>query len=185
MTIRTLGASALAALAMAACGDPATNDSRGYTKAPLEHPTVLIAGEEPGEMSRYGEPNRVVAEELEVAEEPVQQPAQPPAQQQAPPVTLPEGVTQEMVTQGQQIYAGPGNCQACHGPTAGGTPLAPALNDAQWINIDGSFDAIAQLIAAGVPTPKQHPAPMPARGGGQITDEQVRQVAAYLFSISR
>jgi mono/diheme cytochrome c family protein len=36
-----------------------------------------------------------------------------------------------------------------------------------------------------VPTPKQHPAPMPARGGGQITDDQVREVAAYIYSISR
>ena len=132
-------------------------------------------------MARYGEPNRVRAEEIQLPEQ--QQPAAAEPQRRA--VELPAGVTDEMVTQGEQIYGGPGNCFACHGPNGAGTPLAPALNDANWLNIDGSFDAIAQIISAGVPTPKQHPAPMPPRGGSQITDDQVRQVAAYLYSISR
>ena len=37
----------------------------------------------------------------------------------------------------------------------------------------------------GVPQPKQHPAPMPAKGGAPLTDEQVKQVSAYVYSISR
>jgi mono/diheme cytochrome c family protein len=168
-------------LAIAACGDPETDDHRGYTKAPLEHPSVVIRGEEPSDMSRYGEPNRVRIEEIQLPEQ------QPPAavEPQRPAVQLPEGVTAEMVAQGEQIYGGPGTCFACHGPKGAGTPLAPALNDANWLHIDGSIDAIAGIITAGVPTPKQHPAPMPPRGGSQITDDQVRQVAAYLYTISR
>lgn len=172
---------AFLALALAACGDPETGDHRGYTKAPLEHPSVVIRGEEPGDMSRYGEPNRVTAEEIQLPEQPAPAAAEP----QRRAVQLPDGVTEDMVTQGEQIYGGPGNCFACHGPNGAGTPLAPAVNDPNWLHIDGSFDAIAGIITAGVPTPQQHPAPMPARGGSQITDEQVRQVAAYLFSISR
>jgi mono/diheme cytochrome c family protein len=171
----------IALLALAGCGDPDTNDARGYTKAPLEHPSVAIRGEQPSDMSRYGEPNRVRAEEIELPE----QPAADTAETERRPVQLPPGVTQEMVTQGEQIYKGAGSCFACHGPDAGGTPLAPALNDPTWLHIDGSLDAIAELVTAGVPTPKEHPAPMPARGGSQITDDQVRQVAAYLYSISR
>jgi len=169
-------------LLVLACGDPETDDHRGYTKAPLEHPSVVIRGEEPSDMSRYGDPNRVTAEELQLPE---QQPAPQAAEPQQSAVQLPEGVTEAMVTQGQQIYGGPGNCFACHGPNGAGTPLAPALNDPNWLHVDGSFDAIAAIITAGVPTPKQHPAAMPARGGSSITDDQVRQVAAYIFSISR
>jgi mono/diheme cytochrome c family protein len=168
---------------LAACGDQETTDPRGYTKAPLENPTVMIEGERPGTVAQYGQPNRVVAEEIELPEEP-EQTAQP-EQPETPTVALPEGVTQQMVAQGKTIYNGAGNCMACHSPTAEGTPLAPALNDAQWLNVDGSYESLVQLITNGVPTPKQHPAPMPARGGGQITDDQVREVAAYIYSISR
>jgi mono/diheme cytochrome c family protein len=175
------GLALIALVAVAACGDPETNDARGYTKAPLENPAVVIRGEQPSEMSRYGAPNRVRAEEIQLPE----QQQSDTAQEEREPVELPSGVTEEMVTQGEQIYKTTGNCFACHGPTAGGTPLAPALNDSTWLHIDGSFDAIAKLVTTGVPSPKEHPAPMPPRGGSQITEDQVRQVAAYVFSISR
>jgi mono/diheme cytochrome c family protein len=172
---------ALVALATVACGDPETNDDRGYTKAPLEHPTVLIRGEDPSDMTRYGSPNRLVAEVIELP------PVDSAAQQAGPDlasVQLPPGVTAEMVTAGQQVFSTT-TCFSCHGMNGAGGPLAPALNDAEWLNIDGSFDAIAQIVTNGVPTPKQFPAPMPARGGAPLTDEQVRQVAAYIYSMSR
>jgi hypothetical protein len=50
----------------AACGDPETNDDRGYTKAPLENPTLLIEGEEPSAMREYGEPKLPQREPLEL-----------------------------------------------------------------------------------------------------------------------
>lgn len=183
-SMRTIGV--LIAIVFVACGDPETNDKRGYTKAPLEHPTVVIRGEEPSEMSRYGAPNRVVAEEIALAEDvaPTAQPAQPGAGTQ-PAVQLPEGVTQEMVTQGTQLFGGAGTCFACHGANGVGTPIGPALNDATWLHIDGSYDAIVQIITTGVSAPKQSAAVMAPRGGSQITDEQVRQIAAYVYSISR
>lgn len=45
-----------AALGVAACGDAETTDTRGYTKAPLENPSVMIRAEPKTEMSRLGEP---------------------------------------------------------------------------------------------------------------------------------
>ena len=48
-----------AVLALAACGDPDTNDPRGYTKAPLENPGWTIEGEEPTAMAELGDPIRV------------------------------------------------------------------------------------------------------------------------------
>jgi hypothetical protein len=38
------------------CGDPATNDARGYTKAPLENPGVVIKGEGSSAMDSLGAP---------------------------------------------------------------------------------------------------------------------------------
>lgn len=182
MRMRAAGA-ALLSMTLFACGDPATTDDRGYTKAPLEDPSVLIDGEEPGRMSQYGSPNRVVAEELEVPEEtPVAATDQPV---DAAPVALPDGVTEAMVTAGAATFAGAGTCFACHGANGAGTPLAPALNDATWLNIGGTYDEIVQTITEGVPTPVQAAVAMPPRGGSSITDEQVREVAAYVFSISR
>lgn len=117
-------------------------------------------------------------------------PPAPPATTTPPPTTggnvmLPDGVTQEMVTQGQAIFTGAGACTACHGPDATGTPLAPNLTDSTWLNLqNGTYDEIVNLIMTGVPQPKEAPAPMMPKGGSTITDEQVRQVAAYVYSIS-
>lgn len=170
------------ALTAAACGDPNREGTRGYSKAPLERPGLLVTAEQPGEMARYGAPNRVEAPRIELPE-PAAAPAAPT--QPRPAVDLPAGVTETMVADGEALFASTGNCFTCHGAAGTGSPIGPALNDADWIHIDGSFDAIAVIIADGVPTPAQFPAAMPPRGGGPLTDEQVREVAAYVYSISR
>lgn len=46
----------LAALVVG-CGDPATPDPRGYTKAPLERPGLFVKGEKPSPMAALGKPN--------------------------------------------------------------------------------------------------------------------------------
>lgn len=94
----------------------------------------------------------------------------------------PPGVTQEMVEQGAQQFGT--LCAACHGPGGSGTAAAPALNDAEWLNVSGGFDEIVTVITTGVPTPLQFPAPMPPRGGGPFSDDQVRQLAAYVYALS-
>lgn len=114
----------------------------------------------------------------------------PPAAPDAPtmgmdPADLPEGVTPEMVTQGEQIFRGQGICYTCHGMNAEGGPLAPSLSDDQWVNISGrDYDEIIDVIRTGVAQPEQHPAPMPPMGGANLTDEQVRAVAAYVYSLN-
>ncbi len=47
-------AAAVVALALAGCGDHATTDERGYTKAPLEDPNLIISPEPTTPMSRLG-----------------------------------------------------------------------------------------------------------------------------------
>jgi mono/diheme cytochrome c family protein len=114
---------------------------------------------------------------------PAAQPAPAPAPAAAP-ANLPAGVTQDMVTQGQQIFTSAGNCYTCHGVDGTGTALAPNLTDAEWLNNNGTFDEIVSVIKTGVAQPKDktHPAPMPAMGGAALTDDQVKSVAAYVWS---
>lgn len=116
------------------------------------------------------------------------QPADAPAAAPAPSAsatagTPPQGATAEDVTAGQQLFSTTANCYTCHGPEAKGTQLAPNLTDAEWINISGSFDDIQTVIKKGVNPPKQHPAPMPEMGGAKLTDAQVKQLAAYVWSL--
>lgn len=117
-------------------------------------------------------------------------PATEPAAAATEPTTgmmeLPMGVTQAMVTEGDAIFHGAGLCQTCHGPDAKGMALAPDLTDNEWLNIPGrDFDAIVGVIQSGVAQPKEHPAPMPATGGASLTAEQVRAVAAYVYTLSQ
>lgn len=79
---KTLRPAALAAvLAFAACGDPDTDDARGYTKAPLENPGWTVDAEEPTSMAELGDPIRVPA--LDTLAEETATPAQPAATPQA------------------------------------------------------------------------------------------------------
>lgn len=175
-------------LLAAACGDNDTNDNRGYTKAPLEEPAVLVKAEEAGPMDRLGDPAYPDAPIIRA--EPAADTTKPagPAAAPAPAVAKagppPAGATAADVTEGAKIFSSTGNCFTCHGQNGAGTGMAPALNDAKWINIDGNYVAIQQVVNAGVAQPKQFPAPMPAKGGAQLTDQQVKQVAAYVYSIS-
>jgi mono/diheme cytochrome c family protein len=93
-----------------------------------------------------------------------------------------------LAAQGQQAYAG-SVCVSCHGPNAQGTPLAPALNDNEWLWVDPAGDLptqIATIIKNGVPQPKDpaHVAPMLPYGGVPIDDAQVNALAAYIASLS-
>jgi mono/diheme cytochrome c family protein len=96
---------------------------------------------------------------------------------------LPAGVTQEMVEQGQQLYGTV--CVACHGAGGAGGAVGPALNDQNWIHITGQFEEIVQITTVGVAQPVQYPAPMPARGGGPFSDEEIRAISAYVYAISQ
>jgi mono/diheme cytochrome c family protein len=92
-------------------------------------------------------------------------------------------VNQPLVDRGRTVFSATGNCFACHGANAGGTALAPNLTDPTWLDIDGSYAAIANLVRVGVPSPKAHATPMPPLGGAPLSDAQVCAVAAYVYSL--
>lgn len=109
------------------------------------------------------------------------QPAASPADPQAL-ADLPPGVTAEMVNEGQRLFGTV--CVACHGPAGTGTQLAPALNNQDWIHINGEYEEILEITRSGVMQPQEHPTPMPPMGGGNFDDEQLRAIAAYVYNIS-
>ena len=95
--------------------------------------------------------------------------------------TPPAGATPEMVAEGQKTFATV--CFTCHGQDAKGTQLAPNLTDSEWLNVGGTYDEIQKLVKTGVPQPKKAPAPMPPMGGAQLTDDQIKAVSAYVWSL--
>ena len=97
---------------------------------------------------------------------------------------LPSGVTPAMVQTGRQLYTTTAQCSNCHGDDGRGTMLGPNLTDREWLNIDGSFDGIINVINTGVAQPKAHSQPMLPRGGSNISADQVRAVAAYVYTLS-
>lgn len=95
---------------------------------------------------------------------------------------LPQGVTQAMVDEGQDLYGTV--CAACHGQNGTGSPAAPALNDDTWLNISGQYPEMVTIINNGVANPVQYPGIMPPRGGGNFDDAQVQAIAAYVYALS-
>jgi hypothetical protein len=51
-------------LLIPACGDRETEDRRGYTKAPLETPGLIVDAEARTDMNALGTPNRPVGETI-------------------------------------------------------------------------------------------------------------------------
>lgn len=122
---------------------------------------------------------------------PADSPADAPAETAAPeeftvdPALLPEGVTVEMVLEGRELFNGGGICYTCHTVEATGGPLAPDLTDDVWLNVDGEYESIIELIKTGVAQPIEHAGAMLPRAGLPLTDEQVEKLAAYSYMLSR
>lgn len=93
-------------------------------------------------------------------------------------------VTPAAIAKGDTIYHKTGLCYACHGSNAEGA-VGPNLTDAEWIHGDGSYDFIVATVTAGVPKEKAKSGiMMPPKGGSTISDEDVKAVAAYVYSLS-
>ena len=97
---------------------------------------------------------------------------------------VPEGATQAMVDKGNEIFHKAGLCYACHGQDAKGL-VGPNLTDDVWIHNKGSYPELIAQITKGVPKEESKSGvPMPAKGGSTISDDDVKAVAAYVWSLS-
>ena len=98
-------------------------------------------------------------------------------------IDFPVGVTADMAEMGEGVYARV--CVACHAAGGAGSTIGPALNDDDWIHIDGTFEQIVSITRAGVAQPQVYPAAMPPMGGASLDDEQLQAVSAYVYALSR
>ncbi|HEY4648391.1 MAG TPA: c-type cytochrome [Gemmatimonadales bacterium] len=93
-------------------------------------------------------------------------------------------ITPELIAQGHKVFHGPGNCYACHGSNAQGL-VGPNLTDAEWIHSKGTYEDIVAQVTKGVPKEESKSGiVMPPRGGSSISDDDVKAVAAYVYSLS-
>ena len=96
----------------------------------------------------------------------------------------PSAASPELIAQGDKIFHGPGNCYACHGSNGEGL-VGPNLTDAEWIHSKGTLGEIEAQIIHGVPKEESKSGiPMPPKGGSTISDDDVKAVAAYVYSLS-
>ncbi|MDE2872792.1 MAG: c-type cytochrome [Gemmatimonadota bacterium] len=122
------------------------------------------------------------------AGEPAEAAPVPAAAEERPAIDeslLPEGVTVAMVEEGRDLFSGGGVCHTCHLKDGTGGPLAPDLTDDRWINVDGEYESIVELVKTGVPEPVEHAGAMLPRAGMALTDAQVEALAAYAYMLSR
>jgi mono/diheme cytochrome c family protein len=100
---------------------------------------------------------------------------------------LPNGVTEAEVAEGKTIFTAGGLCFACHGPDGRGmTAVGPDLTDQKWIHISPEFSELVELITAGVEASRStNGVLMPPKGGAPLTPQQVKAVAAYVWTLSR
>ena len=100
---------------------------------------------------------------------------------------LPAGVTLALIRQGDSIYHGKGGCNSCHGQDAMGMPNSGSALSLGLNFIPDTPSAIDSLVTAGIPEALTRSSiAMPPRGLGQnLTPDEIRQVAAYVWAISR
>ena len=98
---------------------------------------------------------------------------------------LPPGVTQKTIGEGQALFYGDGRCNGCHGENAKGIPgVGTDLTDGEWRHTeDGTFQAFIDVISQGLTHEKTEGWAMP--GGAEFTDQQVRALAAYIWSLAQ
>jgi len=101
----------------------------------------------------------------------------------------PPGATAAMVSEGSRLYS-QGSCSLCHGQGGRNGQWGPDLTDSVFLHNSGTFEEIAAVIAAGVPADRfkspnsQSQFFMQPRGGMALSDEQLRALAAYVWTLS-
>jgi len=99
--------------------------------------------------------------------------------------SLPPGVTPEVVTRGKSLYNGAGLCMACHGPIAKGM-TGPDLTDSTLLHYDGSYEGLIKVVTTGIDDKASKTGQiMPAKGGSAMSDDEVKAVAAYVWTLRK
>jgi mono/diheme cytochrome c family protein len=100
---------------------------------------------------------------------------------------LPSGITLDLIRAGDSVFHGKGGCNTCHGPDAFGMPNSGSGLTMGLHFIPSEWKAIDSLVTAGIPEAlTRSSVAMPPRGAASnLTPDEVRQVAAYVWAISQ
>ena len=163
------------ALGLSACGGDANGNSAAEEAVADAKEAVADAGEAVSDAMDDAK------EAVEDAEEAVENAVDAIKQE------MPEGVTKEMIAQGKTVYAGAGICSSCHGPAGKGIPsLGADLTDDEWLHSDGSYEGIVKTVMEGVTAQASSSGvPMPAKAGTNISDDDVKAVSAYIWTLGK
>lgn len=102
-----------------------------------------------------------------------------------PVITRPPQVTDSAIARGERLFHGSASCVTCHGIAGQGTDSAPALAQGVWMHGPDTFEGILTRVLHGVPRAySTRDVAMPMRGMASMSDEQARDVAAYVWTIS-
>ena len=102
-----------------------------------------------------------------------------------PVLKRPTPVTDSAVARGRELFHGSGNCAACHGPEGVGTDSGAPLAQGVWLHGDDTYEGILARVVHGIPRDvSTRGTAMPMRGWSTLTNQQVRDVAAYVWTIS-
>ncbi len=100
---------------------------------------------------------------------------------------LPAGVTAQMVAAGDSLFNAPKSCNGCHGKGGVDGRNGPNLTTGKYEHIDGSYASIVHIVTEGIPKDSikhpEHRFPMRPRGGHDYSDEQIRNLAAYVWTL--
>ncbi len=102
-----------------------------------------------------------------------------------PEIQADEQLMANIMATGHQLFGD--NCGVCHGRDGAGNAGYPDLTDGDWLWGDGSPEAIAETLRVGVNSRNEETrmSQMPAFGRDQmLTSAEVRQAAAYVYSLS-
>jgi mono/diheme cytochrome c family protein len=96
--------------------------------------------------------------------------------------------SQAQVASGDSLFHNT-SCWRCHGADAQGTVNGPTLRGAMFRHITGSYEDIVHIVTTGIPRTEvidpTHKLEMRPRGGLALADDQIRAIAAYVYTISR
>lgn len=111
--------------------------------------------------------------------------------EEAQPDTLPplaDGMTIDMIRNGDRLFHGKGGCVSCHGSEAQGLAArGKTLTAGVAFVPPGDWNALDSLISAGMPDRQtRSPIAMPPRGQHEDLDAgEIRDIAAYVWAISQ
>ncbi len=175
LQVRYPSAASLALMAFA-CLTAACGDSQSRNGPTIDEPAAVTSLRD--------------SLDAEAAERPYAPPGTPmPYDTIGSKVASAENITPEMIEQGRALFhasggEGASSCSMCHGDAGEGSASGPELRSGNYRNVTGTYSSIIDVVTIGIAEPKQFTGiAMPAMGGADMSEEEIRAVAAYTYTL--